>query len=590
MVFNSAVIVFREGLEAILIFAAVTASLLGANEACAARRSPPAPASPSPPRSRPGFVAQAMLGRCGAARPAPGGRSPACIAIAVLLVVMNWFFHNVYWTQWIGRHHRQRRKVLAAHRAGRPRPGLVALGFTSVYREGFESVLFLQNLQIKAGSSAVLEGVGFGLAATCAVGLVTFKLQQKLPYRRMLIATGVLVGVVLVVMIGGTALSFQQLGWLPSHPTPFTIPEWMRAWFEIVLDLGDTRRPAARRALRGRLVLPGRVPEGPPAARPPRRGRGAPSGHPAGQRGLTTDIVGCVVDDAELERELNAVGRRLWKGLPSSARRPLKALDDKAMAMASSDAELKAALFRFVDVVPACRQRRRPRDPPHGLPARGRGAAAADRRRHEDGQLARRPGRARPRRRDRRQAHGAPLHRRRARRRPRWATCASSWQGRRRELRRPARRGDRHAARRRSATRSAARRRSRPLVPGVREVARPPPARGRLRGPAARATNLSVKVSALDAAAAPRGARARSSATPPSACARLLRQARESHARPPRTCTSTRSRWTPATPVLELVLELLAEEEFREGPSAGMVLQAYLRDSARRRSTSSRRG
>ena len=33
VVFNSAVIVFREGLEAILIFAAVTASLLGANQA-----------------------------------------------------------------------------------------------------------------------------------------------------------------------------------------------------------------------------------------------------------------------------------------------------------------------------------------------------------------------------------------------------------------------------------------------------------------------------------------------------------------------------------------------------------------------------
>ncbi len=31
--------------------------------------------------------------------------------------------------------------------------------------------------------------------------------------------------------------------------------------------------------------------------------------------------------------------------------------------------------------------------------------------------------------------------------------------------------------------------------------------------------------------------------------------------------------------VLELVLELLAEDEFREGPSAGLVLQAYLRDS-----------
>ena len=31
--------------------------------------------------------------------------------------------------------------------------------------------------------------------------------------------------------------------------------------------------------------------------------------------------------------------------------------------------------------------------------------------------------------------------------------------------------------------------------------------------------------------------------------------------------------------VLELVLEVLAEDEFRDGPSAGLVLQAYLRDS-----------
>ena len=42
-----------------------------------------------------------------------------------------------------------------------------------------------------------------------------------------------LVGVVLVVMIGGTALSFQDLGWIPRHATPFTLPEWMGAWFEM---------------------------------------------------------------------------------------------------------------------------------------------------------------------------------------------------------------------------------------------------------------------------------------------------------------------------------------------------------------------
>src|SRR3954449_4347468 len=59
-------------------------------------------------------------------------------------------------------------------------------------------------------------------------------------------------------------------------------------------------------------------------------------------------------DDAAVERELFEVGRQLAGALPTT-RNPLKAIDDKAMDLASSDAELKAALFRFVDVVPACR-------------------------------------------------------------------------------------------------------------------------------------------------------------------------------------------------------------------------------------------
>jgi RHH-type proline utilization regulon transcriptional repressor/proline dehydrogenase/delta 1-pyrroline-5-carboxylate dehydrogenase len=61
-----------------------------------------------------------------------------------------------------------------------------------------------------------------------------------------------------------------------------------------------------------------------------------------------------VTTEAELERELFAVGGRLAKAMPVT-RNPLKALDEKAMDLASSDQELKAALFRFVDVVPACR-------------------------------------------------------------------------------------------------------------------------------------------------------------------------------------------------------------------------------------------
>jgi RHH-type proline utilization regulon transcriptional repressor/proline dehydrogenase/delta 1-pyrroline-5-carboxylate dehydrogenase len=41
--------------------------------------------------------------------------------------------------------------------------------------------------------------------------------------------------------------------------------------------------------------------------------------------------------------------------MPTSSRHPVKALDSKAMELAAGDRELRAALFRFVDVVPACR-------------------------------------------------------------------------------------------------------------------------------------------------------------------------------------------------------------------------------------------
>jgi high-affinity iron transporter len=229
-VFNSSIIVFREGLEAILIFAAVTASFLGTNKA---RRRPVTLGAFC------AFLAAvltwvAVEALLSVASPL-GPKLEAItgfIAVVVLLVVLNWFVHNVYWSEWIGRHHRQRRKLLASTGAAAT-AGLVLLGFTSVYREGFEVVLFLQSLRLEQGLSTVLEGVAFGLAATAVVGVLTFWLHHKLPYKKMLVLTGAMVGLVLVVMIGGTASTFQSLGWLPTHPLPFTMPTWLGSWFEI---------------------------------------------------------------------------------------------------------------------------------------------------------------------------------------------------------------------------------------------------------------------------------------------------------------------------------------------------------------------
>jgi proline dehydrogenase len=56
-----------------------------------------------------------------------------------------------------------------------------------------------------------------------------------------------------------------------------------------------------------------------------------------------------------VESELQEVGRTIHAALPGRSRHPLRIIDQRAMELASQDAELRAALFRFVDVTPACR-------------------------------------------------------------------------------------------------------------------------------------------------------------------------------------------------------------------------------------------
>ena len=80
--------------------------------------------------------------------------------------------------------------------------------------------------------AVVLRGVALGLAGTAAVGVVTFVMQVRLPYRRMFIITGIMIAGVLVTMVGHTVHVMQAIGWLPITPvTGLNLPWWMGQWF-----------------------------------------------------------------------------------------------------------------------------------------------------------------------------------------------------------------------------------------------------------------------------------------------------------------------------------------------------------------------
>ena len=66
--------------------------------------------------------------------------------------------------------------------------------------------------------------------------MLTFVLQQRLPYRKMLITTGILLGVVLLVMVGEQAQEMQLAHWIPTTPIQSLlnfIPPWLNLWFAV---------------------------------------------------------------------------------------------------------------------------------------------------------------------------------------------------------------------------------------------------------------------------------------------------------------------------------------------------------------------
>jgi high-affinity iron transporter len=216
-IFTSAlVILLREGLEAVLVVAALLALLIKAGRRDVLRY------------VHAGWIAALALGGLtwlaasylvtlsGADREITEGVT-ALLAAAMLLYVGFWMHRHAHAARWKAFIETR----VAAALSGRTMWALGSISFLAVYREAFETVLFYQALWLEAGPDGrVAVGAGFAAAAVGLVVLAWLILQVglRLPLGWFFGAGSVLMALLAVVLAGKGIAALQEAGALPVGP------------------------------------------------------------------------------------------------------------------------------------------------------------------------------------------------------------------------------------------------------------------------------------------------------------------------------------------------------------------------------------
>jgi high-affinity iron transporter len=140
----------------------------------------------------------------------------ALVAVAVLIVVSFWLVARL--------EHRRRMEFMRARVASAMAAGttaaFVGLGFTAVFREGFETVLFYQALALFAQGLIlwVVLGAVVAAIALAGVGYAILKLGKQLPLRPMLITGAGVLLLLSVAFVGNAVRSLQSADYLAANP------------------------------------------------------------------------------------------------------------------------------------------------------------------------------------------------------------------------------------------------------------------------------------------------------------------------------------------------------------------------------------
>lgn len=218
-------IILREGLEAVLILAALLAALAGEGIGVARWRSPvlagvglALAASLALWQAARGLIAISTLQR----ELLEG--ATALLAVAVLVPLALTIFAPAK-----GGHAARLRGRLRA--AGGSATAIFALAFLVVFREGFETVLFYEALLADAPTTAILSGLGLGTVAVLLAGWAVLGLGRRLSVGLLFKVTGAMLAGLSLMLTGSGIRGLQTAAVLPATPVSwFPDAQVMQIW------------------------------------------------------------------------------------------------------------------------------------------------------------------------------------------------------------------------------------------------------------------------------------------------------------------------------------------------------------------------
>lgn len=216
---SSFIILVREGLEAILVLAAVLAFLVKAERRDALRYVHMGWIAALTLGVFTWFAASYLFSISGASRELTEGVT-ALIAAAVLLYVGFWMHSKAYAQAW----QRYVRERLSGALSTGTVWALALLSFLAVYREVFEVVLFYQALWTQAGTEggpAVLAGFFAGAVVLVLLSWAIFRYGIRLPLGLFFGASSWLMALLAVVFVGKGIAALQEAGHIAVDAVSF---------------------------------------------------------------------------------------------------------------------------------------------------------------------------------------------------------------------------------------------------------------------------------------------------------------------------------------------------------------------------------